>query len=70
MTRHEIDGIRRRELCRDNKITFILPIIGIDQDEHPAIARILDNVLDWRERCIAGHASSLSPASGVRRIAP
>jgi hypothetical protein len=47
---HEIDGIRRSHLRGDDQIALVLAILVIDQDEHPAIARFLDDLLDGNER--------------------
>jgi len=50
MRRHEIDRIGRRHLCRDDQIAFIFTVFIIDQDIHAAIARFLNDFLDWHER--------------------
>ena len=47
---HEIDGIRRRHLRRDDEVALVLALLGVDEDEHAPVARVLDNLLDGRER--------------------
>ena len=44
--RHEVHGIRRAHLRRDDEVALVLAVLGIDQDEHLAVARGLDDVLD------------------------
>ena len=44
--RHEIDGFRRAHLCRNNEVAFVLALLRIDENEHLAVARVLDDVLD------------------------
>jgi hypothetical protein len=45
MLGHEVDGLRGRPLGRDHEIAFVLPVLVIDQNEHPALASFLDDVL-------------------------
>ena len=47
-TRHEIDRIRRGELRRHDEIALVLPVLVIDQDEHAAVARLLDQFIGSR----------------------
>ena len=49
MPRHEIDRVRRRELGRDDQIALVLPILVVDQNEHPAVARFFDQFLGARQ---------------------
>ena len=51
MACHEVDGVRCRHLSRYDQIAFVLPVLIIDKNEHPAIARFIDDVFDWRD-CI------------------
>ena len=44
--RHEVDGLRRAHLRRDDEIALILAILRIDQDKHAPVARIFDQFLD------------------------
>ena len=46
---HEVDGVGRRHLRRDDKVALVLALLGIDEDEHAAVARVLDHLLDGRE---------------------
>ena len=48
---HEIDRIGRGPLRGDHQITIILAILMIDKDEHMAIARLIEDLFDWRD-CI------------------
>ena len=49
VTGHEIDGLGRGELGGDDEVAFILPVFVIDEDEHAAVARVLDQFLDGGE---------------------
>ncbi len=42
--RHEVDLFRRRHLGRDDQVALILPVLVIDQDEHTAVARLVDDL--------------------------
>jgi hypothetical protein len=46
---HEVDRVGRRHLGRDNEIAFVFAILGIDQNDHAAIAQILQNLGDVRD---------------------
>ena len=48
--RHEIDRIGRCHLGWDDQVPLILAILVVDEDEHPAIARFLNDLLDRDER--------------------
>ena len=39
--------LRGNESRRDNQITFILPILIVDQDHHPALKVIAQDIFDW-----------------------
>ena len=43
---HEVDRIRRGELRGDDQVALVFPVLVVDQDEHPAVARFLDQFLD------------------------
>ena len=49
VTRHEVDRIRRGELRRNDEIALVLPVLVIDQDEHAAVARFLDQLIGGGE---------------------
>ncbi len=54
---HEVDGVGRGHLRRDDEVALVLPLLGIDQDEHVPVARVLDHLLDGGERgMVAGLA--------------
>ena len=46
MGRHEIDRVGRGHLRRDHQIALVLPILVVDEHEHAAVARLLDDLLD------------------------
>ena len=50
MLGHEIDGVRRCHLRRDDEVALVLPLLCIDQDEHAPIAGVLDDLLDGGQR--------------------
>ena len=43
---HEVDLVGRGELGRDDDVALVLPVLGVDQDVGPALAGVLDDVLD------------------------
>src|SRR6185369_1398286 len=47
--RHEVNRVRCCHLCGDNEITFILTVLIIHQDEHPAISGIFNNIFNGRK---------------------
>ena len=46
MRGHEVDRIGRRHLRRDDEVALVLAVLVVDQDEHPAVARFVDDLLD------------------------
>ena len=65
MLRHEIDGFRRRHLGRNDDVSLVFPIFGIDQDVHAPVTRILDDGFGGRNEgteLAVAHANSLSRA--------
>ena len=68
---HEVDGVGRRHLGRDDEVALVLALLGIDQDEHAAVARILDHLLDRRQELVVvgfGHdGHGASPSCCLRR---
>ena len=46
---HEIDGVRRRHLRRNNEIAFVFALLGVHQNEHAALARIFQDLVYGRE---------------------
>ena len=43
---HEVDHIRRSLLGRDDEIAFVFAVLIVDEDEHAALARVLDHLFD------------------------
>ncbi len=42
---HEVDRVGRGELRGDHEVALVLPVLVVDQDEHAAVARFLDQIL-------------------------
>ena len=42
---HEVDRVGRRHLRRNDQVALILPVVVVDQDEHPPVARLVDDRL-------------------------
>ena len=42
-------GLGRGQLGGDDEVAFVLPVLVVDQDEHAAVARVLDQLLDGGE---------------------
>ncbi len=60
MLGHEVDGVGRRHLRRDDEVALVLALLGIDEDEHAPVAGVLDDLLDGRERrVVAGLADNV-----------
>ncbi len=63
---HEIDGVRRRHLRGDDEVALVLALLSIHQDEHAAVARVLDHFLDRGEELVmaglgqGSHGTNLS----------
>ena len=50
---HEVDGVGRRHLRRDDEVALVLAVLGVDQDDHAPVAQILDDLVDGREEALA-----------------
>ena len=48
MLGHEVDRVGRRHLGGDDEIALILAVLVVDQDEHAAVARLVDDLLGGR----------------------
>ena len=46
---HEIDGVRRRHLRRNDEIALVLALLGVHENEHAALARVFQDLVDGRE---------------------
>jgi hypothetical protein len=44
--RHEVDRLRGRHLRGDDEIAFVLAVLVVDEDVHPAVARLVDDLFD------------------------
>src|SRR5262249_41717045 len=56
--RHEIDRSGRRHLRGNDDVALVLTALVVDEDEHAAVARVLDDVLDRRDDLDETHARS------------
>ncbi|MOA47037.1 hypothetical protein D3C78_1696270 [compost metagenome] len=48
--RHEVDRFRRAFLRGQQQVAFVLAVLVIDQEDHPALAEVFDNFFDAIER--------------------
>src|SRR4029078_13290619 len=64
IARHEVDGIRRHLLVVHLQVPFVLAILVVANDDHPALAESLDGVLDSRERAV-GFARPFGDLDGL-----
>ena len=46
---HEVDGVGRGHLTRNDKVSLIFAVFVINQNEHPAISGVVDNGVDRRD---------------------
>ena len=45
---HEVDSVRRGHLRGDNEVAFVLAILGVHENEHAALPRVLEDFLGGR----------------------
>ena len=66
VTGHEVDRVGRRHLRRNDEVALILAVLVVDEDEHPPVARFVDDVFGADEH-VAGAAldQPLEPAERV-----
>ena len=50
---HEVDRVGSRHLRGNDEVALILPVLVVDQDEHPAVARLVDDLLGARHHAAA-----------------
>ncbi len=50
---HEVDGVGRGHLRGDDEVALVLAVLGVDQDDHAAVAQILDDLVDGRQEALA-----------------
>ena len=43
VARHEVDRVGRRHLRRDDQVALIFAVVVVDEDEHAAVARFVDD---------------------------
>src|SRR4029079_12269585 len=55
----EVDRLGRRPLRRDDQVALVLAVLVIDQDEHPALAGFLDDILGRGLHLAEGHPPSV-----------
>ncbi len=71
MLGHEIDGIGRRHLSGDDEIALVLAVLGIDDDDHAAIAHVLNDLSrrgqESRAFFIGNCAKALGSRSGLHQ---
>ncbi len=69
---HEVDRVGRRHLRGDDQIALILAVLVIDQNEHAAVARFLDNLLDRHHDIgiVAGEQEGFELPERLRRRVP
>ncbi len=65
---HEVDVLRRRELRGEGQVPFVLAVLGVADDDHPAGADVLQRLLDGRECRVVAHvrATSFSTYLAIR----
>src|SRR5207244_12558091 len=50
LLRHEVHGLRSRELRRDRQVTLVLAVGRVDHDDELALPDVFDRLLDGGER--------------------
>src|SRR4029453_16982639 len=61
---HEVDRVGRDELGGDREAALVLAVLVVDDDDHLALADVLDRLLDGGERRVrAGHGSCVREGS-------
>ena len=50
---HEVDGVGRRHLRGNDEVALVLAVLGVDQDDHAAVAQVLDDLVDRRQEALA-----------------
>ena len=46
VARHEVDGVRRRHLGRNDEVALVLALLCIDEHDHAAVAHVLQDLGD------------------------
>jgi hypothetical protein len=50
---HEVDGVGRGHLGGDHEVALVLAVLGVHQDDHAAVAQVLDDFVYRREKALA-----------------
>jgi hypothetical protein len=66
---HEIDRVGRRHLRGDHEVALVLAVFGIDEDDHAAIAQVVENIADWRDEALALGVGDTREVAEVARAA-
>ena len=53
MLGHEVDRVGRGHLRGDHKVALVLAVLGIREDDHAAVAQVVDDVADGRQEAPA-----------------
>jgi hypothetical protein len=64
---HEVDRVGRRHLRRNDEIAFIFPVLVVDQDEHAAVARFVDQLFGAGEEAAAHRRAGHQRLSSIIR---
>ena len=59
LLRHEVDGLRSRELRGDRQVALVLAVVRVDDDDELPLANVLDRLFDRRERALVLHGLEL-----------
>ena len=69
MRGHEVDRFRRRELRCDDEVALILAVRVVDDDHEPALANVLDRLVDRREHARSRCSSKVMVLRSLRAAA-
>src|SRR6185312_9205373 len=61
LLRHEVDRLGRRELRRERQVALVLAVLVVADDDHLALADVLDRLLDGGEarlRLLTAHRAT------------
>ena len=65
MLGHEVDGVGRRELRGDDEVALVLAVLVVDQHEHAAGARLVQQLLGGGEEVVEADARRRRGRGGV-----
>ena len=52
MLGHEVDLVGRRHLRRDDEVALVLAVLGIDENDHAAVAQVIEDVRNGRDEAL------------------